>query len=257
MARLTKRLLVAGLLVLVIPALAFAVKTNITVRVRAHDAKFVGTAVAGVQVVVTDAISGKVLASGVLMGGTGDTKTLMKKPYARGGRLSNKATASYVAHLNLQHPTKIKVSVRGPLAGGNDIQEMSRTLWVLPGHHIDGDGLIFELYGLIVYPTVPGPHHFYKRGSKLTLTARVDMMCGCPIKVNGIWNAAQYKVKAYILQKGKTIATVPLTFTGKTSLYSATYSPPAPGNYKVMVTASDDVAHNYGVGFTGFVIKKK
>ena len=64
---------------------ALAAETRLVVRARARDGKFVGTSMGGVRVVLRDAQSGQVLASGVTSGSTGNTQTLMKQPQVRGG----------------------------------------------------------------------------------------------------------------------------------------------------------------------------
>ncbi len=235
---------------------ARAVETRVTVRVRAHDAKFIGTGVGGLEVTVRDADTGAILASGRIEGGTGDTKTLMKAPIVRGQRLSNASTAAYVATLDIDEPTRIEVIARGPLAGGSNVQKTSRTLWVLPGQDIAGDGVLLELQGFLVYPVSPAPHQFFAMGQDVAIEAHVGMMCGCPIKPGGLWDADRYTVKAVIERAGKRVAELALGYAGATSRFKALYRPDAPGAYKVLVTAADPSSGNFGVGMTSFVVKK-
>jgi hypothetical protein len=63
---------------------ASAEPTTITVRAISKDAKFIGTSIGGMQVTVTDAQTGEVLAKGVTSGGTGSTARLMDAPRQRG-----------------------------------------------------------------------------------------------------------------------------------------------------------------------------
>ncbi len=234
---------------------ARAVETRVTVRVRAHDAKFIGTGVGGVQVVVRNADTGRLLASGRIEGGTGNTKTLMKTPITRGQRLSDGSAAAYVATLDIDEPTRIEVVARGPLAAGSNVQTAARTLWVLPGQDVAGDGVLLELQGFLVYPVSPAPHQFFRTGDEVTIEAHVAMMCGCPIKPGGLWDADKYAVKALVQKDGKQVAELDLAYAGATSRFKTTYRPEGPGSYKVLVTAADPSANNFGVGVTSFVVK--
>ena len=251
-------LLVAAVLLssfLAVPS-ARAVETRVTVRVKAHDAKFIGTGVGGLEVTIRNADTGALLASGRIEGGTGNTGTLMKSPIARGQRLSDDATAAYVATLDIGEPTRIEVTVRGPLAGGNNIQTASRTLWVLPGQDITGDGVLLRLQGFLVYPVSPAPHQFFSTGDEVTIEAHVGMMCGCPIKPGGLWDANKYTVKALVRKGDRQVAELDMAYAGATSRFRATYRPQEPGAYEVLVTAADPSTSNFGVGLTSFVVKK-
>ena len=68
-----------GLLVVLLTVTpTLAVPTDITVRVRAKDAKFVGDTMGGARVTIRDAETGELLAKGVTTGTTGDTSLIMK-----------------------------------------------------------------------------------------------------------------------------------------------------------------------------------
>lgn len=56
---------------------ALAEPTHVMVRAQAQDAKFIGDHMGGVQVTLTEARPGKVLAKGPIRGGTGDTTRIM------------------------------------------------------------------------------------------------------------------------------------------------------------------------------------
>ncbi len=236
--------------------LSYAEPTAITVRVRSHDAKFIGSAAGGVGVVITDADSGRVLAQGLIRGGTGDTKAIMKTAHARRQEIAGPKAASYVAHLNIRRPTKVRIEVRGPLAGGRNAHLASRTLVVLPGHDIAGDGVVFELYGCIVDIVSPTPHEFFKPGQTVTIDADVVMLCGCPVMPGGLWDAGEFDVRATISDTaGKKIAEIPLQYAGTTSHFRADFKPAATGGYRVVVTAALDASANYGYAIGGFVVK--
>lgn len=145
-------LLILSLILFARGALAAPVETELTVRVQAHDAKFIGSGVGEMNVVVEDADTGALLASGRVSGGTGDTDRLMKTPVARGATLSDEKTAAYTARLMLERSVRVRIRAIGPLAEPDAVQETSVTTWVVPGRAIGGDGIVLRLPGLIVTP---------------------------------------------------------------------------------------------------------
>jgi hypothetical protein len=245
------RRLVAGVLSLLIGSLCAAagtVETPVVIRVQSNDAKFIGSQVGEMNVIVEDASSGALLASGRIGGGTGDTERLIKQPLSRGMRLSDDKTAAFVANLRLDRPTRVRIRVTGPLAQAESAQELAVTTWVVPGRPIGGDGIVLKLPGLIVTPvTQPA------KGERLTLTADVTLMCGCPITRDGLWDAADYEVRALVTpaggkpveNPGKSVE-VALEFTGQTNRFSGTAPLAAAGPYDVTLWA-----HNAKTGNTG------
>ncbi len=232
---------------------AGAVPTRLVVRGRANDAKFIGTAVGGLEVTVRDALTGKVLAQKVLEGGTGDTKLLMKSPISRATVLSKGGAAKTEFVFDIKEPLKLEIELKGPLGAGNNIHHEVKTTWLIPGRNVTGDGLVFTLYGLIVHPYSPKPHEFYSKGARVTIGAHVTPMCGCPVRPGFLWDANKVTVTAQVFFKGKMISEIPLKWAGRISHFEAAFSPSEPGNYKVVIMASDK-RNNQGVGITGFVV---
>jgi hypothetical protein len=230
--------------------------TEITVHVRSHDAKFVGSAAGGVCVVVKDAESGRVLSQGMIEGGTGDTATLMKEPAERRKPLADKA-GKFVAKINIDKPTKVEIAVNGPLSGGQNSHLATKTLIVLPGHDIAGDGVVFELYGCIVHAVSPGPNQMFKSGETVKIEAYVVMLCGCPVTPGGIWDADEFEVTAHVLSsKGDVVKEVPLKYSGATSRFVGEFVPKDLGGYQVWITAAQDEANNFGYAVSGFAVKE-
>lgn len=248
-----------GLFVMVLSGIfavsAWAVPTRLTVRALAHDAKFIGSVVGGLKVVVKDYYTDQELASGMIMGGTGNTKLLMKEPVTRGMvRSEGKGTAKVVFEFDIKDPLKLLVEVIGPMGAEASIHKEAKTTWLLPGQDIAGDGLLFDLTGLIVHPHNPEAHEFFTLGTTLPISAVVTPMCGCPVKANfPLWNASDYTVTAFIYKGGKKIAELPLKYAGKTSNFSSSFTPKEGGGYRVIFTAHDK-RNNQGVGISGFVV---
>ncbi len=243
-------MVVVALLFLV--SAAYAVPTKLTVRVRAHDAKFVGSGVAGVRVVVRDFNSGEILSEGMIEGGTGNTKALMFQPIKRGQQISDRHTAAFTATLDINKPTKLLIEVTGPLAAGIDTHKESKTVWLIPGKDIVGDGIIFDFYGLIVQAYSPVPHSIEKVGNTITIGAHVSPMCGCPIGKNKIWNYKNYHVSATIYHGGRKVDEIPLEFTGKIGNFEGQFRLSKPGAYKIVITAYDN-QNNQGADITSAV----
>lgn len=241
--RTLTQLCTAFLLVLVATSSVYAaaVPTEVTVRVRSHDAKFIGSGVGGMHIRLEDARTGALLDSGMVSGGTGDTKTLMKQPHARGDTLADEDTAHYTARLMLEAPRQIRIRVTGPLDVPAAIQDLSVTTWVVPGKHITGDGIVLQLPGLIVNAKNDGV-----QDGTLPLIADVTLMCGCPITDGGLWDSADYEVRARITTPDGGIVMRDLTFSGEPNRFQGSFTPKAPGLHKVTIWA-----HNAKTGNTG------
>jgi hypothetical protein len=216
-------------------------ETSVTIRVQAHDAKFIGSGVGEMNVIVEDAESGAFLAAGRIAGGTGDTDRLIKTPIARGATLADDQTAAYVARLKLERPTRVRIRALGPLQPPDAAQELTVTTWVVPGRPIGGDGIVLRLPGLIVAPV---PQAALKR--RVPLVADVKLMCGCPITRGGLWDADDYEVRALVEHEGHPAGDAPLAFTGQTNRFAGAAMVPTSGRYQVTIWA-----HNSKTGNTG------
>jgi hypothetical protein len=225
------------------PVAAQPVDTPVVVRVQAHDAKFIGSGVGEMNVVIEDADTGAPMASGRISGGTGDTARLVGNPVARGAKLADADSAGFTATLKIDRPTRIRVRATGPLGTADSVQELSVTTWVVPGRPIAGDGIVLRLPGLIVTPR-PQP----AEGTTLPLAADVVLMCGCPLTRGGLWDADDYEVKARVERTGEATAVqeAALAFTGETNRFAGKATLPGPGRYQVTVWA-----HNPKTGNTG------
>jgi hypothetical protein len=238
---------------------ALATETRLVVRARARDGKFVGTSMGGVQVVLRDAQTGQVLASGVTAGSTGNTQTLMKQPQARGTPLADDASAKFTATVDLAEPRLVTVEVSGPLAQRQALATSTTQLWLLPGKHVEGDGLIVELPGFVVDVVTPSAHEFLKLAGdkKLTVPVRANLtlMCGCPTEPKGLWDSSRYELQATVKHNGKPLTQVPMKYAGKTSTFEGELSVQQKGTYEVTVTAFDPSTGNAGVDHTTFIVE--
>jgi hypothetical protein len=220
---------------------AQAEPTRLMVRAHSADAKFIGTMTGGVEVTLTEAATGKVLAKGAITGGTGDTQTIIRNPHVRGTRLTDDKTAGFEATLDIDKPTLVNVSAHGPVGKPSAITVTS-SLWMLPGRHVLGDGWVLEFPGLTVEPTTtPG------EAGQLKVAAKVGLMCGCPIEPGGLWAAENYTVEASLLSGGKVVANAPLAYAGAPSQFAGTLPKAPAGRYVLRVRAADAKTPNAGV----------
>lgn len=226
-----------------------AEETQIMIRARAVDAKFIGSGVGGLEVVLENAASGEILDRGEITGGTGDTKTLMLTPTERGQQLSNDETAGYLSTINIDTPVQLRITLRGPLNVENSIQELSLTQWVVPGKDILGDGIVFNLPGLIVAAQAD----IATDTDMLKVQADVTLMCGCPLTDEGLWDARDYEVKALIPERkrkaSRRFKTVEhkLEFTGEKNKFAGEIPKPKAGQVSVIVYAYNRNTGNTGV----------
>ncbi|MCH5718292.1 hypothetical protein [Niabella hibiscisoli] len=187
-----------------------ATPTKIVIRVKAKDAKFIGTGIGGAAVIVRDNLSGLVLSRGVTSGGSGDTKRLMQTPVVRYQPQTDSATAKYIATVDIDEPTLVDIEVQAPLSRRGASIKGSTQLLIIPGKDILGDGIIIELPGLILDILSPYTHQSLTKESfsKGGFVFRVNlvMLCGCPIAKDGVWDANDFEVKAYLKKTGNGLA---------------------------------------------------
>lgn len=230
-----------------------ATPTVVTVRAISRDAKVLGDGVGGARITIREAATGKVLASGTQTGGTGDTKRIMQEPRARGAVVyGSEGAAAYRATLDLSGPTVVEITAEGPLAYPQAMQKASKTLLLLPGRHIEGEGVLLEIAGFIV--DVPAMQA--QANAPVPIRAKVTMTCGCPTEPGGLWNADDLTVTARVLRNGSVVAELALPYAAQTSTYEAAVAALEPGTYVVEVLASNTRASNFGRAVAELVVRR-
>jgi hypothetical protein len=179
-SRLVLLFLVSVHIVFPFTAASFAaekVATKIIVRVVAKDSKVIGSGVGGAFVRIRNLETGEILAQGKQEGGTGDTERIMVRPRRRGETIYGTSGAAFFqAEILLDRPTQAEVYTEAPLAYPHAIQKGLKTLTLIPGKHILGEGVIIELDGLIVNILNPSPKEGLKKGEEVTIKAEVRML---------------------------------------------------------------------------------
>jgi len=230
-----------ALLFLTLPALA--APTTVTVRAVSRDAKILGDGVGGARITIREADTGRVLATGLQQGNTGETKRIMQEPRARNATVyATDGAAAFRATLDLAAPAKVEIIAEGPLKYPQAMQRVARTMWLVPGRDIEGEGILLEIPGFIV-DVLPS--------TAPNIRVKVTMSCGCPTEPSGMWNADDIAITARVLPNGKSVT---LPFAGETSTYEASLGDLSPGAYDVEVLAVDRVTENVGRAVTRMVV---
>lgn len=228
------------LMLAAIAAPALSEPTAVTVRVIARDAKFIGTSMGGARVTLRAAQGGKVLAQGVTEGGTGDTDLIMHAT-GRNPNRANAASAAMTATLDLAAPTLVELVAEGPLGHPGSALRATQQRWIVPGEGVDqGEGWTIELPGLVISPQTS------VAGGKARVSAKVELMCGCPITPGGLWDAADYRVTAMLRQDGRQVAAAPLAFVTAPGGYAGEVALPGSGRYSLALFALNTRTGNSG-----------
>src|SRR5580692_5619987 len=223
-------------------------ETKIMIRAIARDAKVIGTHVGGARITVRDTATGEILAQGMQQGGTGDTDTIMKKPRTRGMALYNSPDASgFLAVLHLEKPTVVEISAEGPLGNAQATQRSSKTLLLVPGEDVLGEGILLEIHGFIVTPLAPLQDAKVKAGSPFEVRATVTMACGCPTEPDGLWDANKIHVIARLLRDGKVESEIPMSYAGVQNTFHTDVPVTAAGPLELQVLAMDPGSANFGM----------
>ncbi|MBU6165135.1 MAG: hypothetical protein KGQ52_03270 [Alphaproteobacteria bacterium] len=193
------------LIALIAAAPALAVPTPVTVRVLSQGAKFIGTGMGGVDVVLANAATGARLAEGRIEGGTGDTARIMPGS-PRGTPMTDDRTARFDAVIDIAEPLAVRVTVNGPFKPAGTAVAASDTRWLIPGQPVVGDGWVIDLPGLALTARRDGGQ----------VVADVSMLCGCPIAPGTLWDEKRFELKAWV-----GTAAVPMKWAGQTGRFAA------------------------------------
>ena len=223
-------------------------ETKVMIRATARDAKVIGTHVGGARITVRDVATGEILAQGMQQGGTGDTDVIMKKPHTRGMAVYNTPDASgYLAVLHLDKPTVVEISAEGPLGNAQATQRSSKTMLLVPGEDVLGEGVLLEIHGFIITPLAPTADAKLKAGSPFEVRATVTMACGCPTEPDGLWDANKIRVVARLLRDGKLESEIPMTYAGVQNTFHTDVPVTALGPLELQVLALDPGSANFGM----------
>ena len=225
-----------------------AMPTRVMVRAVAQDAKVIQDPVGGARITIRELATGRVLAEGIQRGSSGSTEKIMRSPHERGENIyDTEGTAGFLATLELARPTMVKITAEGPLRYPQAAQQASKTMLLVPGRDVVGDGVVLMLHGFIVDIQSPEGFSVPASSDSIRVRATVNMLCGCPTKPGGMWDANQIDIEARILRQGKVIRRMPLRYAGVPSTYEGVIPRPSEGQYELQVVAMDAGRVNFGM----------
>src|SRR2546423_2141535 len=217
--------------------------TTVSVRALAFGGKFVGQHVGFANIDIYGPENPDVpLASGLTnqnlvenTDGSGVTALIMSQPYPWGYPVRADQATEFTADMPLVEPTVltfVATSVADPRISA------SCDRLILPEVPLTGGmAVVMVIPGLLTELTEPAAGASIIAGTPTTITAQVRMMCGCMID-NLFWPAANFSVQAVISNGGET-QTLSLSYTGAPSLFSASYTFPAAGDYEITIVATE------------------
>jgi hypothetical protein len=222
--------------------------TKVMIRAIARDAKVIGEHVGGARITVREVSTGKILAEGIQKAGTGDTDLIMKKPRTRGATVFNTPDASgFLAVLHLDQPTVVEISAEGPLGSPQAVQRATKTMLLVPGEDVLGEGVLLEIHGFIVKTLAPQMDAQVKMGAPFEVRATVTMTCGCPTEPGGLWDANKIRVIARLVREGKIETEIPMQYAGVQNTFKGDVPVAAPGQIELQVLALDPDNANFGL----------
>jgi hypothetical protein len=247
------------LILLIFSFSTYGKETTVIVRVKAKDAKFIGSSLGGAYVVIRNKANNSILAEGKTSGSTGNTDLIMKFPKERNAILTDDATAKFKATIDIDEPTFVSIEVLSPFNNKQAQTRVSSEFWMIPGKDILGDGIIMEVPGFIIDILQPRTHQYIPlksiNGKPLQIQANIVMMCGCVIEKGGVWDSDKIETKAIINKDGKFVREVNLTLVS-TNLFEGSFPVSRAGNYEIILYAFDPKTGNTGVDKINYVISQ-
>ncbi len=156
------------------PAAAAGITTRVMVRAFSRDALLITDLVGGARITIRDVTTGTVLAQGIQKGGFGNKELIMIRPRERGATVfGTPGTAGFLARVMLERPTVVEVTAEGPLGTPQSTQRASKTLLLVPGQDVLGEGILLEIHGLTVTLLAPTSDAGLSVGSQLNVRATV------------------------------------------------------------------------------------
>ncbi|HXI11143.1 MAG TPA: hypothetical protein VNM92_00655 [Thermoanaerobaculia bacterium] len=249
------RNLIVALVSSALATAAMAAPTRLTVRAISRDAKVLGDGVGGARITIRDLESGKILASGIQRGGTGDTKRIMQEPRQRGAMIyDTENAAAFRTTFELSRVTRVEITAEGPLKYPQAMQRASKTMLLVPGQDITGEGVLLEIAGFIV--EIESTDLVQTSKQPVNIRSKVTMTCGCPTEPGGMWNADEITVIARAIRGGRVAGETQLRYADSPSTFEGELPELEDGRYMLEVFASDAKRSNVGRASRALVVQK-
>jgi hypothetical protein len=233
--------------------------TEVMVRVVANGAMVIGDDVGGARVTITDVATGRLLASGTQHGESGDQNQIMRTPrLMEEPKYSTRPSGSFHATLNLERPTLVEVVAQGPLSHPQAMQRASKTVMLIPGRDLTGDGIVLDLNGFIVQVESPTQGQSLMAKDDVTLAASVRTLSGSLVRPHGDWDSRKVVIYGEVLIGDRVIERLQMFYAGTRSRFEARFFVPspadAPDGITLRVVAADSTGGNFGVGHAKYPV---
>jgi len=225
--------------------------TKIVVRTKAKDAKFIGSSMGGSMIIIRENLTDEILAKGLTAGGTGDTQAIMRTAKERYTDI-HVGSASFETTLSLTKPVFVTIEAFGPV--NHESRVMTSTqVWLIPGKHMDEQGIILEIPGFVIDGLFPQTHQGFslENDKSVELRANMVMMCGCTISPNGLWDGNMMEVEAHVYVNGVYSRSLKMT-NSATNTFIANLELKETGSHEVIITGFDPITKNTGVDQLNF-----
>jgi hypothetical protein len=227
------------------------IPTSLVVRVVGSQGMPLSDSVGGAAITIRDVETGAVLASGKQTGPSGDLRAIMQTPRLPTEQVySSKDSAAFTVDLVLSKPTLVEVIGEGPLNFPAAKRRASKTVLLYPGKSMTGDGVVLQLYGLIVQIEAPKPDRPLGIGDAVAVRATVRMMCDCIVEPYGNWDSRKMSLYGEVRIDGTAIGRVDLYHQGPKGVFQGDYTIPkwlkGKGRLTLRVVASDAEGINVG-----------
>jgi hypothetical protein len=227
--------------------------TKILVRVVAHGAMVLGREVGGARVTITDMETKQVLATGIQEGEAGDQNQIMRTPHLMEEPVySARPAAAFTTTLALQRPTLVEVRAEGPLAYPNSMRRTAKTVLLVPGEDLSGDGIVLHLNGYIVQIEHPKAGEPLMAKDDVNLKASVRTLSGTSVRPHGDWDSRKIRIYGELLIDGRIVERLQLFYVNDTGTFDAPFFVPldkeAPHGITLRVVAADTAAGNFSLG---------
>lgn len=229
-----------------------AQETKLIVRTKAKDAKFIGSSMGGSMIIIRDAITDEVLAKGLTKGGTGNTQAIMRDAKERYTPI-HEGSAFFETSLGLTKPLFVNIEAIAPVNHESRIIS-STQVWLIPGKHMDEQGLILEIPGFVLDGLYPQAHQGFsiEKDKTITLKANMVMMCGCTISEEGLWDSNNMEVEGMVYVNGQYWQTIIFKNNGEPNTFTSDLSLEKTGTHEVIITAFDPKTKNSAVDQLNF-----
>jgi hypothetical protein len=227
--------------------------TTILVRVVAHGAMVLGREVGGARVTITDVKTRQILATGIQQGEAGDQNQIMRTPHLMEEPVySARPAAAFMATLDLRRPTLVEVAAEGPLAYPSSLRRTAKTILLIPGQHLTGDGIVLHLNGYIVQIEHPKPGESLIAKDDVKLQASVRTLSGTFVRPHGDWDSRKLRIYGELLIGDRIVERLQMFYSNDTGTFDTPFFVPkddeAPDGITLRVVAADVAAGNFALG---------